>query len=122
MLARNGRVVADDASRVRFETEQPYRDEATGKPVFGITRYIYEVDLDRYVVTFTRHRDLAAELMINSVQGLARLAARAARFDGAYLRFAGELRVEHYRRGDLVHEFRNEAIWELMYFGRARRP
>ena len=122
MLARNGRVIADDASRVRFETEQPYRDDATGKPVFAVTRYIYEVDLDRYVVTFTRQRDLASELMIDSVQGLARLAAKAAGFDGAYLRFAGELRVEQYRRGELVHEFRNEAIWELMYFGRARRP
>ena len=34
---------------------------------------------------------------IDALKGLNKAAARLARFDGAYLRFAGELRMKHYR-------------------------
>jgi hypothetical protein len=44
--------------------------------------------------------------------------ARLVRFDGAYLRFAGRLEIEHHRSGELVDQYSDEAIWELMYFGR----
>jgi len=46
--------------------------------------------------------------------------ARLARFDGAYLRFAGELRIERYRGEQLVESHTDDALWELMYFGKAR--
>ncbi len=48
------------------------------------------------------------------------MAARLAGFDGAYLRFAGTLTVEHLKAGRSVEEYTEEAIWELMYFGHAR--
>jgi hypothetical protein len=41
-------------------------------------------------------------------------------FDGAYLRFAGELRIEHYRNEQLLDSYTEGALWELMYFGKAR--
>jgi hypothetical protein len=41
-------------------------------------------------------------------------------FDGAYLRFVGDLQVSRYRAGELVETFEDDAIWELMYFGHAR--
>jgi hypothetical protein len=45
------------------------------------------------------------------------------RFDGAYLRFSGEIRVEHYRGAEIVDQFVTDgAIWEVMYFGQARSP
>jgi hypothetical protein len=46
--------------------------------------------------------------------------ARLAGFDGAYLRFAGELRIEHYKGEQLVDSHTDDALWELMYFGKAR--
>ena len=46
--------------------------------------------------------------------------ARLARFDGAYLRFAGDIEVSHRRGGQVIETHKDEAIWELMYFGRAR--
>ena len=49
------------------------------------------------MVTFTRHRDLARNRMVDTLHGVKRVAARLVRFDGAYLRFSGEIRVEHYR-------------------------
>ena len=58
--------------------------------------------------------------MIEGIHGPKRALATLARFDGAYLRFTGQVRVERYRDGDRVDEFIDDAIWELMYFGHAR--
>jgi aryl-alcohol dehydrogenase-like predicted oxidoreductase len=77
--------------------------------------------VDLYVVTFTRHRDLARNRMIEGLHGVKRAAAELLRFDGAYLRFSGEIRVEHYKGTEIVDQFATQdAIWELMYFGHAR--
>ena len=73
------------------------------------------------MVTFTRHRDLSRNRMIEALHGVKRAAAELLRFDGAYLRFSGEIRVEHYQGGEIVDQYVTEdAIWELMYFGHAR--
>jgi len=119
MLAKDGKVVADDGTRTRFETDDSYVDPLTGKPVANVTRYRYEGDGETYVVTFTRHRDLTRSRLIDGVHGFKRLEAELVRFDGAYLRFAGQLRIQRVVDGHVVEEFADEAIWELMYFGRA---
>lgn len=49
-----------------------------------------------------------------------RIAAKLIRFDGAYLRFVGDLQISRYRAGELVETHKDDAIWELMYFGHAR--
>ena len=120
MLARDGEVVADDSRRVRFEALDVYTDESTGKPVATTTRYTYAGDDERWIVTFTRDRDLAKSRMIDDIHGPKRVLAQLARFDGAYLRFAGTLDIEHHRGAALVEKHTAEAIWELMYFGHAR--
>ena len=120
MLARDGEVVADDSRCVRFEALDTYTDELTGKPVATTTRYTYVSDDERWIVTFTRDRDLAKSRMIDDLHGPKRVLAHLARFDGAYLRFAGTLDIEHHRGTALVEKHSNEAIWELMYFGHAR--
>jgi hypothetical protein len=122
MLARDGAIIADDSRAVRFETDGVHTDEVTGKPVANITRYIYDAGGERYVVTFTRRQDLARDQMIEGVHGPRRILARLARFDGAYLRFTGDVRVEHWRDGTMTGQFEDTAIWELMYFGHAPRP
>ena len=75
---------------------------------------------DTYTVTFRRRQTIAAERLIDTIRGPKRLAARLARFDGAYLRFAGEVKVEHRRDGELIEEADDDGVWELMYFGHAR--
>jgi hypothetical protein len=120
MLARDNVVIADDASKVTFEREDVYTDTTTGKPVATTTRYVYQDGDDRYVVSFTRTRDLSLNRMIDTIKGLKHIAARLAHFDGAYLRFAGDIEVSHQRGGEPIETHRDEAIWELMYFGHAR--
>jgi hypothetical protein len=120
MLARDGNLVADDGTNVSFEELDPYTDAKTGKPVGNVTRYTYTDRDERYVVTFTRHSDLALTKMVDDLKGLKKAAAMLVGFDGAYLRFAGELRIERYRGDDLVETHTEDALWELMYFGKAR--
>ena len=121
MLARDGALIGDDPSLLTFETLGDYTDSVTRKPVANITRYTYGTDAERYVVTFTRHRDLKRDRMIDRLGGVKRAAAELLRFDGAYLRFSGEVRVEHYLGAEIVDQYATQdAIWELMYFGHAR--
>jgi CrtC N-terminal lipocalin domain len=120
MLARDREVIADDSRRVGFQALDVYTDDLTAKPVAARTRYTYAAEGERFVVTFTRESDLAKSRMIEGVHGPRRVLARLARFDGAYLRFAGTLEIEHYRGPELVEKHENHAIWELMYFGHAR--
>jgi hypothetical protein len=120
MLARDGQVVADDATRVTFDELGTYTDTGTGKPVANVTRYTYTNADETYVITFTRHRDLTVNRLIDQLHGPKKMAARLIRFDGAYLRFTGELRVEHRRADTVVDSYTNSAIWELMYLGKTR--
>jgi hypothetical protein len=64
--------------------------------------------------------DLSAVKFVDDLHGPKKLAAKLAGFDGAYLRFAGEVRVEHYQGEQLVENHTDDALWELMYFGKAR--
>ena len=118
MLARNGELIADDNGKVTFEQLGTYT--GTGKPVANITRYTYTDDDERYVVTYTRHRDLSATKFVDEMHGPKKLAAKLVGFDGAYLRFTGEVRVEHYQGEELVESHTDDALWELMYFGKSR--
>ncbi len=120
MLAKDGRIVVGDATKVAFSREGIYTDKQTGKPVANVLRYSYEDGDDRYVVTYTREEDLSINRMIEGVHGIKRLAATLVGFDAAYLRFSGECRVQYFRADALVEEFADKAIWELMYFGHAR--
>lgn len=121
MMALDGKIIGDDPAKVRFEELGPYTDEETGKPVANVTRYTYTDGEDRYVVSYTRHRDLSVSKFIEGIKGPKRLMAHLVGFDGAYLRFAGELRVEHYRGDELAESYADEALWELMYFGKRPR-
>jgi CrtC N-terminal lipocalin domain len=120
MLARDNVLVGDDPAKVTFEREGVYTDQTTGKPVAATTRYTYEDGEDRYVVSFTRTRDLSATRMVDTIKGLKHIAAKLAHFDGAYLRFIGEIEISRYRGDELVETHQDDAIWELMYFGHAR--
>jgi hypothetical protein len=45
------------------------------------------------------HRDLAVNKLTDELDGLKKVAAKLVHFDGAYLRFTGELRIEHQHTG-----------------------
>jgi hypothetical protein len=120
MLVRDGKLIGDDGGKVTFEELGRYTDTATGKPVGNVTRYTYIDGEERYVISFTRLSDIASDKFIDELKGPKKTAAWLIGFDGAYLRFAGELRIEHYKGEQLVESHTDDALWELMYFGKAR--
>ena len=71
-------------------------------------------------MTVTVSSPSAASRMVDSVKGVKRIAAKLAHFDGAYLRFAGDIEISRYHGSDLIETHKDDAIWELMYFGHAR--
>jgi hypothetical protein len=59
------------------------------------------------------------ERMIESVQGPKRVLARIAGFDGAYMRFTGQVTIERTGRDTAAETVTAPGLWELMYFGKA---
>lgn len=118
MLARDGRVIADDATHVSFTREELEADEVTGKPVAGVSTYCYRDGERRYVLSYHRQETILRSQFIDLLKEPQRTAARLAGFDGCHHRFAGEARLEAYEGGELVYSGAAPAMWELMYFGK----
>jgi hypothetical protein len=122
LLAKGKEILAEDERKVTFSTDQVYIDRKTGKPVANITRYEYRDGAERYVVTFTREKTIVDDFLAEHLPWLKRTIAKLAGFDGAYLRFTGNVTLEHFVNDQSVEKIQDDAIWELMYFGHAQPP
>lgn len=122
LLAKDGKVVFDDGSKVVFSTGRVGPDEVTGKPVADIMRYECRDGQERYVITFERQKTILHSRFIDDQPVWKRLMAKVMRFDGAYHRFTGKLTLQRFVGAEPVETFEEEALWELMYFGHARPP
>jgi len=120
MLARDGKIIADDDAKVTFEMDRVSIDSKSGKPVADVTRYTYHDADTRYVVSFERDKTILQAIFTDRLPLLKRIVARLIGFDGAYHRFTGKVTTERFERGVRVEHFEDSAIWELMYFGQAR--
>ena len=114
-------MIADDGGKVRFSTRNVAVEPDTGKPVADQVIYEYTDGAERYVLTFTRVKDILHYKFIDELNGIKAILARLVRVDGAYLRFTGDLKLEHYQADTLVETQHDEALWELMYFGHVPR-
>ncbi len=56
--------------------------------------------------------------MIESTKGFPKLLAKISGFDGSYIRFSGSVSLEIYDDSTLIEHAEDDAIWELMYFGK----
>jgi hypothetical protein len=120
MLAKDGKIIADDDANVSFEADRVTIDGKTGKPVADLTRYTYHDADTRYVVSFERQKTILQLILTDRAPLLKRIIARVIGFDGAYHRFTGKVTIEKFERGVRVERFEDRAIWDLRYFGKAR--
>lgn len=121
MLAKGGKLIADDSRKVSFYLEDEHTDAKSGKPVANVVVYEYEDGPERYRVSYRRSETIVDEELIETVSGFKRLLAELARFDGAYLRFTGNVQLERFVDGELVEDVSDPGIWEMMYFGHVYR-
>ncbi|NMO49912.1 carotenoid 1,2-hydratase [Actinoplanes sp. TBRC 11911] len=119
MLAFQGRIIGGGTAKMTFERRYVFTDSKTGKPVANILRYTFVDGETRYVVMFERERDLTRTWLAKELPWPRRAASRLTGFDGAYLRFAGVLTVEHYESGRLIDKYTGDAGWDLTYLGHA---
>jgi hypothetical protein len=120
LLAKGNTIVADDASKLQFRVEDEHTDEQSGKPVGDALVYEYESGDDRYRVSFHRRKTIVDRQLIDELSGIKHVLARVAHFDGAYLRFTGDVQLEHFVDGSKIEDVSDPGIWELMYFGHVR--
>ncbi|WP_432066236.1 lipocalin-like domain-containing protein [Streptomyces sp. C10-9-1] len=120
MIAKEGRIIADDGKRLTFSTADTHTDDYTGKPVAARQVYDYAGPEGHLRVTWNREQDILRHNFVDDLDEARREAARAAGFDPSYLRFTGTATVERFEEGEVVETHSAPAIWELMYFGRAR--
>lgn len=118
MLAKDGRVIADDHRKVRFHLEDEHLDNKSGKPFANVVVYEYEDGPERYRVSYRRSDTIVNAQLIDRVRGLKHLLGKLMGFNGSYLRFTGSVQLEHFVDGKLVEDVSDPGIWELMYFGR----
>src|ERR1700680_1109750 len=104
MLAKKGRIIADDARKVSFQLEDEHTDPKSGKPVANVVVYEYDDGPERYRVSYRRSETIVDDQLIERVSGLKHLLARLARCDGAYLRFTGNVQLERFVNGALVED------------------
>ncbi|MGA2836468.1 MAG: hydroxyneurosporene dehydrogenase [Acidimicrobiales bacterium] len=117
LMAKGDNVVADDSSKVRFSVEGERIDEQSGKPIGNAIVYEYELEDESYRVTFHWGQTIVDAQLIDQLSGIKHILARLARFDGSYLRFTGNVQLEHFVAGVKVEDVSDPGIWELMYFG-----
>lgn len=117
LLAKDGSIVADDARKVNFRISDVHVDDASGKPIADTVVYEYRAGSDSYRVSFNRAETIVDSEFIKGLKGIKQLVAKLAHFDGAYLRFTGEVRLEHLSEGTVVEDVSDPGVWELMYFG-----
>jgi hypothetical protein len=118
---RGGKIIADDGRKVSSTLEDQHVDPKSGKPVANIVVYEYKDGPDRYRVSYRRSETIVDEELITRVSGFKYLLAKLARFDGAYLRFTGNVQLERFVNGELVEDVSDPGIWEMMYFGHVYR-
>ena len=117
MLAKDGKIIADDSTKVSFHLEDEHTDLKSGKPVANVVVYEYEDGPERYRVSYHRSETIVDTALIDTVSGFRHFLAELARFDGAYLRFTGSVQLERFVNGELVENVSDPGIWEMMYFG-----
>ncbi len=118
MIAKNGEIIADDEEKLKLVKKEIELNKETGKPVASILIFNYEDNDRKYIVTFNREQNIFIKKMIESTRGIPKLIAKITGFDGSYIRFTGDVSLEAYKDNILTDHIEDNAIWELMYFGK----
>lgn len=121
MLAKNGKIIADDARKVSFHLEDEHIDKKSGKPVANVVVYEYEDGPERYRVSYRRAETIVDAQLVDRASAFKKIMAKLAGFDGSYLRFTGKVQLQHFVNGKLVENVSDPGIWEMMYFGHVLR-
>jgi hypothetical protein len=118
MLARDGRVVADDGAKVTFSKSGSEIDHHTGKPIPDMMSFEFRDGEARYVLTYRREHTLVSQTLIELASGVQKLMAELIRYPGGYLRFTGPVTLDRYQGGEVVEHHEQLGSFEQCYWQR----
>jgi hypothetical protein len=118
MLARDGKPIADDGSKMTFATHGAEIDEHTAKPVPDAISFDYQDDDARYELTLTRQKTLVDYTWIDFAKGWQKAMLKLIRYPGGYMRFAATTSLKVYRAGELVERYESTGAFEQIFYAR----
>ena len=116
MLARDGKPIADDGSKMTFTTHGAEIDEHTGKPVPDAICFDYHDGDTRYELTLTRQRTLVDYTWIDFAKGWQKSLLKLLRYPGDYMRFASATSLNCYQAGKLVEHYESTGAFEQISY------
>ena len=121
MLAKGDTILGDNSNHtLKFLPEEEYIEEHTGKPVYGKVIYEYTTEAgELYRITYDKKDYISKQNFVDLLPGVVRVLAKMIGFSGSYLRFTGDASIEKIENGEVVERVTENAIWELMYFGKS---
>ncbi len=118
MLARDGKVIADDGSKMSFTTHGAEINEKTGKPEPDAVSFDYQDGGTRYELTMTRQKTLVAYTWIDFAKGLQKELLKLIRYPGGYMRFLAATDLKCYQDGELVEQYEKTGAFEQIFYQR----
>lgn len=118
MLAHQGKVIADDGTKMTFSKSESEIDKHTGKPIPDKLTFDYRDGSARYVLTYKREKTLVSQTLIDLTTGAQKMLAELVRYPGGYLRFSAAVSLDHYEGDKLVEHFEEPGSFEETYFAR----
>ena len=116
MLARDGKPIADDGSKMTFTTHGAEIDEHTGKPMPDAICFDYQDGDTRYELTLTRQRTLVDYTWIDFAKGWQKSLLKLIRYPGGYMRFAAATSLNCYQAGELVEHYESTGAFEQIFY------
>ena len=116
-LAKDGRVLSDDASRTRVERGETHLHPTSGKFMDDDLTYTQvEDDGTIYVVRFHRTGDYNRRSMLEVVPAWKRMLAKAAGLNPTYIRVKGDVSIEVIKDGR-SEKVEDTGLWEQYFMG-----
>jgi hypothetical protein len=117
MLARDGKVIADDGAKMTFSKRGSQTDEHTGVHVPDAISFDYLDGDTRYVLTYSREKTLVSQKNLDLATGLRKVVAEIIRYPGGYLRFSGPVTLDRYQGKGVVEHLEELGSFEQNYYG-----
>ena len=122
MLAKDGKIVADNLESVVFEPKEENVDGNTGISIADKLIYDYEDGDQKYRASFSRENTILDVSMLGALSEDLRAKVTDANYKMHYYRFTGSVAIEEFNGEEVLEsQTTNEAVWELMYPGLERK-
>jgi hypothetical protein len=117
MLAKNGEIIEDDASKTTIERGDTFLHPTTGKFIDNHLTFTQSSADTTYKVEYIRSHDILVSDLLDSLPPVKRTLAKLLGANPTYVRMTGESRLTIARQGHTQEEQHAGAIWEQMFFG-----